>query len=366
MGRQPHKLHACRSSLAAIAGDLQVLQSKVALEAPGLSKKDSARQDQLLHSQIRPSGSAAVVKPAARLCESPRVVRTGSSRRPVGSAPVGTGAGLSLGCEHLCSCRTQWTHGSAEMGAAAWLSLLGHEHVQCCSQRGPPCSAAVCPPERLCLGPKHMQGCSCSGPPCSAAVCSSERLCLGSKHVRDCSQKRPPGSAAVCPPEGLPMELKHVRGCSQRWPPGSPGVCPPEWLSLGASCLHGSRCTWQPQHSAVAAPTWLPVGQQHVSHGSLHNHLELLRWARQQQPPCPLWSRSKRQSWIYQLFQDTPLRPCMLVYLLQQRAHLPARKRAQARVAATEMTHAVLSLRAALPDKTPHEIVLSIVSLAFS
>ena len=58
----------------------------------------------------------------------------------------------------------------------------------------------------------------------------------------------------------------------------------------------------------------------------------------------------------------------MLVYLAQQQVHLPANQLALAHVAATEMTNAVLSLRAALPDKTPHEIVLScsIMSLPFS
>ena len=56
----------------------------------------------------------------------------------------------------------------------------------------------------------------------------------------------------------------------------------------------------------------------------------------------------------------------MLVYLLQQRAHLTARHLAEARDAASEMMYAVLSLRAALPDGTPDDVVLNIVSLAFS
>ncbi len=56
----------------------------------------------------------------------------------------------------------------------------------------------------------------------------------------------------------------------------------------------------------------------------------------------------------------------MLVYLAQQQAHLPARHLAQARITATEMTFATLSLRAALPDRTPHEDALNIVSLAIT
>ena len=57
--------------------------------------------------------------------------------------------------------------------------------------------------------------------------------------------------------------------------------------------------------------------------------------------------------------------PCMLVYLLQQQAPLPAKTLAQAHIAATEMTSAVLLLEAALPDRSPLEIVLYILSLAF-
>ena len=46
----------------------------------------------------------------------------------------------------------------------------------------------------------------------------------------------------------------------------------------------------------------------------------------------------------------------MLVFLLQQHAPLSASHLAQARAAATKMTYAVLSLRAALPDRTPDKV----------
>ena len=59
-------------------------------------------------------------------------------------------------------------------------------------------------------------------------------------------------------------------------------------------------------------------------------------------------------------------RPGVLVFLRQQHAPLSASHIAQARAAATKMTYAVLSLRAALFDRTPIETVLNIVSLAFS
>ena len=64
--------------------------------------------------------------------------------------------------------------------------------------------------------------------------------------------------------------------------------------------------------------------------------------------------------------EDRNIRPSVLVFLLQQHAPLGASHLAQARAAATKMTYAVLSLRAALPDRTPDKVVMKIVSLAFS
>ena len=64
--------------------------------------------------------------------------------------------------------------------------------------------------------------------------------------------------------------------------------------------------------------------------------------------------------------EDRNIRPSVLVFLLQQHAPLSASHLAQTRAAATKMTYAVLSLRAALPDRTPDEVVMKIVDLAFS
>ena len=126
-------------------------------------------------------------------------------------------------------------------------------------------------------------------------------------------------------------------------------------------------CSAAAKHGHLNILKWLRHhGCQWDSHTSrqaaVNNHLELLRWARQQQPPCPLWSCQER---LECRIRD-PVGPCMLVYLVQQRAHLHAPHLAKARVAATKMTYAFLSLRAALPDRTPHEVVLGIVNLAFS
>ena len=60
------------------------------------------------------------------------------------------------------------------------------------------------------------------------------------------------------------------------------------------------------------------------------------------------------------------IRPSVLVFLQQQQAPLSACHLARARAAATKMTYVVLSLRAALPDRIPLEVVLKIVTLAFS
>ena len=132
-------------------------------------------------------------------------------------------------------------------------------------------------------------------------------------------------------------------------------------------------CEWGPtvckaaaEHGNLSTLKWLrqegcPWDDRTSFSAAKRNHFELLRWARQQQPACPLWGPLRTGLWLCR----NELGKNLLVYLSQQRAHVPARVRAQAHVAATEMTHAVLSLKAALPDKTPHEFVLSTVSLAF-
>ena len=89
---------------------------------------------------------------------------------------------------------------------------------------------------------------------------------------------------------------------------------------------------------------------------------EVLEWACQQQPPCPWWNRLQSCS----LCVVPQMSPRMFVYVAQQQSPLPAGLQARAVVSATEMTYALLSLRAALPERTPHEIVLTIVNLAFA
>ena len=138
---------------------------------------------------------------------------------------------------------------------------------------------------------------------------------------------------------------------------------------------HQHGCVWSPKVCSAAAQygnlsilKWL---RQHGCpwdcwanyEAAYPDRLEVLKWARNQEPPCPWWSRS---CMAYCALAGHPLRPNTLVFLQQQQAPLSASHLAQARAAATEMTYAFLSLRAALPEKTPHEVVLDVVKLAFS
>ena len=102
---------------------------------------------------------------------------------------------------------------------------------------------------------------------------------------------------------------------------------------------HG--CPWDCRTNAKAA---------------LNNHLGVLQWARQQQPPCPWWDN------LVGFMIGHDFKPSVLVFLRQHQAPLDASHLAQLK----EMKYAViLLLRAALPDRTPLEVVLAIVSLAF-
>ena len=129
------------------------------------------------------------------------------------------------------------------------------------------------------------------------------------------------------------LHYAHQNGCA--WDP---------WTCLKWLRQHG--CPWD------SGTTW---------RAALNNDLELLRWARLQQPPCRWWSRKECE-----VLLSYAIDPCMLVYLAQQRAPLAAKHLDGAFLAATDVTCAVLSLTAALPERTPYEVVLKIVSLAFS
>ena len=129
---------------------------------------------------------------------------------------------------------------------------------------------------------------------------------------------------------------------------------------------HG--CEWGPHVCSAAAEggnlsmlKWLrkhgcPWDCRTNAKAAVNNHLGVLKWARQQQPPCPWWDN------LVGFLIGHRMRPSVLAFLRQHQAPLDASHRVQL----TEMKYAVVSLRAALPDRTLHEVVLAIVNLAFS
>ena len=77
-------------------------------------------------------------------------------------------------------------------------------------------------------------------------------------------------------------------------------------------CLWGSRaCSAAAEHGSLSILKWLrqhgcPLDFLTISHAIGSGHLELLKWAHQQQPPCP---------WGPSVAAGHKLRPSMLVYL---------------------------------------------------
>ena len=155
------------------------------------------------------------------------------------------------------------------------------------------------------------------------------RLSLGFKHVCGCSEWRTPGSAAICPPE------RH-------------GI---KSVQAAAGGGHLSVLTWLRKHGGE----WDSCTSRQAI---INNHLELLRWARLQQPPCPYYHASND---LYRY----EIAPRMLVYLSKEPALMHVLHLTGVCVAEKQMVCALLSLRAALPDRTPHELVLTIMRLAF-
>ena len=66
----------------------------------------------------------------------------------------------------------------------------------------------------------------------------------------------------------------------------------------------------------------LPLVRFHVLLGSFNNHLDVLKWARQQQPPCPWWSLDELE-WDQDVEDLIDAKPSTLLWLAQQGAPLP-------------------------------------------
>ena len=79
----------------------------------------------------------------------------------------------------------------------------------------------------------------------------------------------------------------------------------------------------------------------------MNNHLDILQWARQQQPPCPWWS-------LDELLKEekadlTNAKHSTLLWLAQQGAPLPHEGYAIACSSADRLMHACMALQALLP-----------------
>ena len=188
------------------------------------------------------------------------------------------------------------------------------------------------------------QGCRLDVYICEAAAENGHLAVLEWARQRGCPWDSSTCAAAARGGHLEVLQFAHQNGCE----------CGPDTCSEATWHGHLSILMWLRQHGCPW-DCWTSI------QAAVNNHLELLRWARQQQPPCPLWSDGQ-----IAYVHGCNLSPCMLVYLSQQQAPLGDMQLAQAHAAATEMTHAFLSLKAALPDRAPREVMLRIVSLAFS
>ena len=105
---------------------------------------------------------------------------------------------------------------------------------------------------------------------------------------------------------------------------------------------HKNNCPWSSCTTFVAAS---------------NNHLDVLKWARQQQPPCPWWSLDELGD--ENIFLITA-KPSTLLWLAQQGATLPDEAYDIACSSANWLTHVYIALRALLPA----EILMYILTLS--
>ena len=96
-------------------------------------------------------------------------------------------------------------------------------------------------------------------------------------------------------------------------------------------------------------------------HAALNNHLEILKWARQQQSSCPWWNFH-----VFDCVDDADddyehwlniAKPSTLLWLAQQGAPLPDEAHAIACSSAVRLTHAYIPLRALLPAELVYHIL---------
>ena len=91
-----------------------------------------------------------------------------------------------------------------------------------------------------------------------------------------------------------------------------------------------------------------------------NNRLNVLKWARQQQTPCPWWSLDELEDEDLCIDDLDLIKPSTLLWLAQQGAPLPDAAHAVACRSADRLTHAYIALRAQLPA----ELLLHILTLS--
>ena len=95
-------------------------------------------------------------------------------------------------------------------------------------------------------------------------------------------------------------------------------------------------------------------------HAALDNHLDILAWARQQQPSCPWWSLDEQGD--DEQFALIDAQPSTLLWLAQQGAPLPEEAHVIVCSSAERLTHAYIALRALLPA----ELFMYILTMSLS
>ena len=122
-------------------------------------------------------------------------------------------------------------------------------------------------------------------------------------------------------------------------------------------------CSWDNNtcaHAAMAVLEWArenncPWSASTTLHAVFCNKLNTLKWARQQQPPCPWWSLAELDPNEEDDLIDA--KPRILLWLAQQGAPLPDEAHAIACSSADRLTHAYMALRALLPAELVHHIL---------
>ena len=216
-------------------------------------------------------------------------------------------------------------------------------------------------------------GCAWDASTCAAAARGGHLAVLQYAHWMGCDWRPKTCSAAAGGGHLAVLQFAHQNGCA--------------WHSSTSEAAAGGGHLAVLQYARQNGCEWGPTV---CSAAAKHGHLNILKWLRLH--GCPWDSHTSYQAAAnnkLELFEGDsatatslpsvatqgassvppklrPTKPLYACDLLQQQAHLHVSHSFKARAAATRMTCAVLSLRAALPNRTPHEVVLGIVNLAFS